>query len=586
MNPWATIPFVSLFVSAMLTVYVFAYNRTQAVNRAYLMVSFVVTLWIFGDFLLWIRVPDSWAIAVLKAESLAWLTLGFWFTRFTYIFIRRAKDKFYYLILTASIVLILPTLLGNLVISGFVHEYWGIRIVGGPLYGAVTVAAIAFPFVFSLWLLIAKYRASTGREYRIQLAIIINATFVPLILSYVTVIILPYWFGIPVMELITPSLLVYNLFMFAAIMRYKFLSFDVEAVANDLFAQMQDAVLILDKKSSVLQMNAVAKELFNIREIPPEGIVASMLIDDYPRHANDDHYETRLAKSAGERIVSISQAPVINLRKEIGKIVIVRDITRQKQVEAEIKLMNEDLVQARDEAMAASHSKSQFLANMSHELRTPLNAIIGYSEMVAEEMKDLGETAVVPDLEKINVSAKHLLALINDILDLSKIEAGKTELYLETFDISAVVRETAAFVQPLVEKNSNTLTVECPDAIGEMTSDLTKVRQTLFNLLSNASKFTEEGDIVLSVQRAATEPESVLFSVKDSGIGMTTEQQQQLFQYFAQADPSTTRKFGGTGLGLAISQRYCQMMGGEITVDSTPDKGSIFRMRLPVVIVE
>ncbi len=277
---------------------------------------------------------------------------------------------------------------------------------------------------------------------------------------------------------------------------------------------------------------------------------------------------------------------MIGLREEIGKIVIVRDFTRQKQAEAEIKQMNADLVQARDEAMAASHSKSQFLANMSHELRTPLNAIIGYSEMVAEEMEDLGETAVVPDLERINVSAKHLLALINDILDLSKIEAGKTELYLETFDISAIVRDTAAFVQPLVEKNSNTLTVECPDTIGEMTSDLTKVRQTLFNLLSNASKFTEKGDIVLSVQRAATEPESVLFSVKDSGIGMTTEQQLKLFQYFAQADPSTTRKFGGTGLGLAISQRYCQMMGGEITVDSTPDKGSIFRMRLPVVVVE
>ncbi len=163
MNPWATIPFVSLFVSAMLTVYVFGYNRTQTVNRAYLMVSFVVTLWIFGDFLLWIPVPDSWAIAVLKAESLAWLTLGFWFTRFTYIFIRRAKDKFYYLILTASIVLILPTLLGNLVISGFVHEYWGIRIVGGPLYGPVTVVAIAFPFVFSLYLIDCKISRLNGK---------------------------------------------------------------------------------------------------------------------------------------------------------------------------------------------------------------------------------------------------------------------------------------------------------------------------------------------------------------------------------------------------------------------------------------
>ena len=477
--------------------------------------------------------------------------------------------------------MIFPALLGNLVISGFVHEYWGIRIVGGPLYGAVTVVAIAFPFVFSLYLLIAKYRASTEKEYRIQLVIIVNATFVPLILSYVTVIILPHWFGIPVMELITPSLLVYNLLMFTAIVRYKFLSIDIKDVAKDLFARMQDAVLILDKKSSVRQMNVAARTLFNVAELPPTGIVASVLIDDFPRHANDDYYEARLAKSAGERLVSISQAPVIGLREEIGRTVIVRDITRQKQAEAEIKQMNEDLVLARDEAMAASQSKSQFLANMSHELRTPLNAIIGYSEMVAEEMEELGETAVVPDLERINVSAKYMLALINDILDLSKIEAGKTEFYLETFDISAIVRDTAAFVQPLVEKNNNTLVVDCPDSIGEMTSDLTKVRQTLFNLLSNASKFTENGEIALSVQSAATAPESIVFSVRDTGIGISDEQQQKLFQNFVQADPSTTRKYGGTGLGLAISQRYCQMMGGEISVESVSGKGSIFTMKLP-----
>jgi len=586
MNPWVTIPLVSLFVSAMLTAYVFAYNRTQPVNRAYLALSLVVTLWIFGDFLLWIPVPDSWAVTVLKAESLTWLTLGFWFTRFTYIFIHRAKDKFYYFILAVSTALIFPTLFSDLVISGFVREYWGIRISGGPLYDPITVATIVFPFAFSLYLLIAKYRISQDREYRIQLTIIVNATFVPLILSYVTVIVLPHWFGIPVMELITPSLLVYNLLMFAAISRYKFLSIDVEDVAKDLFARMQDAVLILDNKSSILQMNAAARKLFNLAELPPEGIVASALIDDFLRHANDDRYETRLAQSAGERLVSISQTPVIGLREEIGKIVIVRDVTRQKQAEADIKQMNSDLAAARDEAMAASQSKSQFLANMSHELRTPLNAIIGYSEMVAEEMEDLGETAVVPDLERINISAKHLLALINDILDLSKIEAGKTELYLETFDIAAIVRDTAAFVQPLVEKNNNRLTVECRGSLGEMTSDLTKVRQTLFNLLSNASKFTEKGDIVLTVERAKTEPANVLFSVKDSGIGMTVDQQQKLFQYFAQADPSTTRKYGGTGLGLAISQRYCNMMGGEITVESVPGEGSTFCMRLPLVVPE
>lgn len=584
MNPWAAIPLISLFVSTMLTVYVFAYNRAQPVNRAYLMLSLVVSLWIFGDALLWIPVPDAWAVVVLKAESLAWLTLGFWFTRFTYIFIQRDKDRYYYFILGASIALIFPTLLSDLVVAGFAHEYWGIRIVGGPLYDPVTFVAIAIPFLFSLTLLIAKYRSSVEREYRIQLAIIINATFLPLIVSYVTVIILPRWMGIPAMELITPSLLLYNLIMFIAILRYKFLSIDVEAVAKDLFAQMQDAVLILDNKLSVMQMNAAATKLFNVKEPHPAGIAASSLINDLPRHAEVDHYETRLAQSAGGRLVSISQAPVISNRQEIGKIIIVRDITRQKKAEADIRKMNKDLTAARDEAMAASQSKSQFLANMSHELRTPLNAIIGYSEMVAEEMEDLGETAVLPDLDKINASAKHLLALINDILDLSRVEAGKAELYIETFNISVLVHETADFVRPLVDKNNNKLVIDCADSIGEMTADLTKVRQMLFNLLSNASKFTENGHITLSVCAVMEPPESIIIKVTDSGIGMSEDEQQKLFQYFAQADPSTTRKYGGTGLGLAISQRYCQMMGGEISVASTSGKGSTFMIKMPRII--
>lgn len=581
MNAWAAIPFISLFVSSMLTVYVFAYNRAQPVNRAYLMLSSVVTLWIFGDALLWIPVPDSWAVAVLKAESLAWITLGFWFTRFTYIFIGRATDKYYRFILAGSIVLIFPTVIGDLVIAGFAHEYWGIRIIGGPLYDLVTFVAIVIPFIVSLTFLISKYRKSTEREYRIQLLIIINATFVPLIVSYVTVIILPRWLGIPVMELITPSLLLYNLIMFAAILRYKFLSIDVEAVAKDLFARVQDAVLILDSKSSVMQMNSAARKLFNIKDLPPAGIVASLLIDDFPRHANDDHYETRLAQSAGQRIVSISQAPVIGIREEIGKIVIVRDITQQKQAEAEIKRMNEDLTAARDEAMAASQSKSQFLANMSHELRTPLNAIIGYSEMVAEELDEAGETAVLPDLNKINSSARHLLALINEILDLSKIEAGKAELFIEEINIVALVKETAEYVRPLIEENNNVLAIECDQNIGSMKSDLTKIRQTLFNLLSNACKFTENGKIILSVQRRTGAPDKIIITVQDSGIGLSAEQQQKLFQDFSQADASTTRKYGGTGLGLAISQRYCQMMGGEISVESAPGKGSIFTVILP-----
>ncbi|MFQ6024346.1 MAG: GAF domain-containing protein, partial [Acidiferrobacterales bacterium] len=231
----------------------------------------------------------------------------------------------------------------------------------------------------------------------------------------------------------------------------------------------------------------------------------------------------------------------------------------------------------------ASQHKSQFLANMSHELRTPLNAIIGYSEMLQEEAEDLGQAGFLPDLKNIHAAGKHLLELINDILDLSKIEAGKIELFLETFDVPTLIGDVVATIQPLVEKNTNSLQVDCADDLGTMHADLTKVRQALFNLLSNACKFTERGTITLTVGQETMEDNPwVSFRVRDTGIGMTPEQMGKLFEAFSQADASTTRQYGGTGLGLAISRKFCQMMDGDIIVESAFGEGSTFTIRLPV----
>ena len=241
---------------------------------------------------------------------------------------------------------------------------------------------------------------------------------------------------------------------------------------------------------------------------------------------------------------------------------------------------------AKEAAEEATRAKSQFLAIMSHELRTPLNAIIGYSEILKEDAADLGAGGFVADLEKIHASAKHLLELINTLLDISKIEAGKMELYLETFSVAGMVNEVAAVIQPIAEKKSNRLEVQCDEKVGSMHADLTKVRQALFNLLSNACKFTEHGTVALSVARESSPGAGWLeFRVRDSGIGMTPEQMGRLFQDFSQADASTTRKYGGTGLGLALSRRLCRMMGGDIEVASEAGKGSVFTIRLPAQVV-
>jgi GAF domain-containing protein/CheY-like chemotaxis protein len=235
----------------------------------------------------------------------------------------------------------------------------------------------------------------------------------------------------------------------------------------------------------------------------------------------------------------------------------------------------------------ADRHKSEFLANMSHELRTPLNAIIGYSEMLQEDATDLGAEQFTDDLKKINAAGKHLLELINAVLDLSKIEAGKMELYLESFDVATLIRDIVAVIQPLAAKNTNRLDVRCPDAIGSMRADLTKVRQALFNLLSNACKFTERGAISLTVARETLNSRDwMVFSVSDTGIGMTPEQLTRLFQAFSQADAATTRRYGGTGLGLALSRRLCRMMGGDVTVESEAGRGSTFTIRLPAQVAE
>jgi signal transduction histidine kinase/CheY-like chemotaxis protein len=240
------------------------------------------------------------------------------------------------------------------------------------------------------------------------------------------------------------------------------------------------------------------------------------------------------------------------------------------------------LEESEKRAQSASNTKSAFLANMSHELRTPMNAILLYSELLTDDATDLGLDNFVEDLAKIQSSGKHLLALINGILDLSKIEAGKMELYLEDFSVSELAKDVTTTINPLTQKNNNILKLDLAPDLGEMKADVTKVRQTLINLMSNACKFTEKGTVSLNISRTyANGLDWIVFKVSDTGIGMTSEQMGKLFQEFSQADASTTRKYGGTGLGLAISRKFCQMMGGDITAESEYGKGSIFTVVLP-----
>lgn len=251
------------------------------------------------------------------------------------------------------------------------------------------------------------------------------------------------------------------------------------------------------------------------------------------------------------------------------------DITERKRVETQI-------IHAKKTAEEHSKAKSSFLAKMSHELRTPLNAILGYCELLQEEFEDLGNETHLPDLNKIHSAGSHLLALINDILDLSKVEAGKMELHIESFDVKQLVDEVVSTIRPLLERQENQFMVECEEGVGLMRADFLKIKQILINLLSNASKFTDQGLVTLRVSNSnAHAADFISFSVEDTGVGIAPQQIDKIFQAFTQAESSTTRQYGGTGLGLAITSRFCEMMGGHIDVESKVKKGSCFQVFIP-----
>ena len=370
---------------------------------------------------------------------------------------------------------------------------------------------------------------------------------------------------------------------------------DSETLKDAIMQTALDGVVVIDEATRIVEFNPAAERTFGWTEgsaigqelgaliLPADFLIGhlrtfSRFLEDGEVSAIGKRVEVEAERANGERFPAELAVTPIKVGGREMFTAYLRDITERKRAEREIAT-------SRDDAQAANIAKSTFIANMSHELRTPLSAIIGYSEMLQEEMQDGGDSETfAPDMAKIEANARHLLGLINDVLDLSKIESGKMEVYAEDFDVETMVREVASTVTSLIQKKGNVLALDMDAGLGLMRSDLTKVKQVLLNLLSNASKFTEAGTITLSAVRrpVADGAERIAFAVRDSGIGMTEAQIGRLFQRFAQAEASTSGQFGGTGLGLSISKAFALMLGGDIAVASLHGRGSVFTIDLPV----
>ena len=363
--------------------------------------------------------------------------------------------------------------------------------------------------------------------------------------------------------------------------------------SQDLFDTVREPLLILDGALRVHSANRAFYDTFHVSVADTENRLIyelgngqwditdlrTLLEDIVPASSvfNDFELEHDFP-TIGRRVMLLNARKLRQGSHAELLVLAMEDITDRRRGEGEI-------AKAKEAAETANRTKSLFLANMSHELSTPLNAILGYSEMLQEEVAELDLPQFSADLAKISGAGKHLLGLINDILDLSKIEAGKMELHLERFEIADLISEVASTIAIQAKKNGNQVEILCPAEIGVMIADLSKVRQGLFNLASNAAKFTNGGSIKVETERQAMDgADWIVFRVSDTGIGLSPDQIVRLFQPFTQADASTTRKFGGTGLGLSLTRRFCQMMSGDVTVHSVAGEGSVFTIKLPAIV--
>ena len=569
-------------------VYGMALQSRGRVFKAFVLLSFLYAGWALTDLLLWAPIPQELVRPLVAFQFPFFVLVGVAYLFLVYRFLNRNLDLLLIIFSVLALATIGMGLQSKLIIADIVHTEWGYASTPGPLYLVFTNVSVLLPTFIAVVLLGIRARKAWGTIEGSELTQYLVGVSLIVISMFAAIFVMPHYsciYQLPIVHIATAAFQILNIF---GIFRYQIFSIGVQTAASDLFADATDGIVILNNNNHIVQANNRAAEIL-AREFPDalEVTVKTLLGSRNRIEGNRTEFEAAVENDDGElRHLFLVLSPVKHNDDQTGCLLQIRDITEQKKNEQRILDMNSELQNRRDEALGASQAKSRFLANMSHELRTPLNAIIGYSEMMKEQLETEGNAELVEDTNRIHIAGNHLLSVINNILDLSKIEAGKIDLNIDTFTVGGLTRMVSAMAVPSIRKNGNRFILDCPESVGDMTTDVMKLRQSLINILGNAGRFTRDGEIEMIVRREHHESGDIIeFRVRDTGIGIKPENLKKIFETFSQADDDTTRIYGGSGLGLAISKRLVEVLGGEIQVKSEVGKGSTFTLRIPAIYV-
>jgi len=594
-NALAWAPRITAFIVLVLGAYIFWRERASRIGIQYFLFDIAVFIYLFTVSFQIASVTDEigmfWARATQIGVFLMYPTVY----QFGVLFIgyEQKKKNFVRAAWILAGVFILINLTTDLYINEL-HQYWWGRFVRFGWLPTLYLSLSSFFVITGLAYVMQVYRQTSVGTVRHKRAKGLLWGFGFGMMAFVDTI--PAY-GFDVFPVGFVGLLIHVIIVATLTWRYRLVGITPEFAAQEIVDTMTDALLVLDSERIIRLANPEAAKLFDCteKELLNQPIKAALknqgLSKEIGRLTHGDtirNAEIRFSNEKGEsRLMNISVSAVREINNEaLAYTCVLRDITEQRRIQGDLERRvaerTTELAVARDQALEASRTKSAFLANMSHELRTPLNAIIGYSEMLYEDATDSEGKEMGEDLQKITSAGSHLLELINSVLDLSKIEAGKMEIHSEEFEIADSIEEVIEIFMPVAEQNNNELVMTIPVGLGTMVADRTKLRQVLMNIVSNACKFTVDGKIEIEAERSVSgDQEWVCVSIRDNGIGISQLEQEKLFSEFTQASTSIPKIYGGTGLGLSISQKLCQLMGGAITVESEPDIGTEFTICLP-----